>query len=121
MFCIWCGEQLSESLEEATAQMVKAFKCSMVCVTAGTKGSAYALADGTTAHAPILPMADQVDATGAGDAYMGGMVAAAYHWVTPRPAARVCKCVVSIPHHAFWVRCAPSGHANHQGRPATHG
>lgn len=54
----------------------------MVAMTSGREGCALALPDGVvTADAYAIPKV--VDATGAGDAFLGGLMACLYHWGLP--------------------------------------
>lgn len=90
---------LASSLEAAAAQLADAFGAALVVITDGSRGAALALAKGgagasaeRSVRVPIYPGVQQRDATGAGDAYFGGLVAAIHAWgfpTTPAAAARI--------------------------------
>jgi len=71
------GEPLAHGSAEAAARQIASAAGVGACVmTSGRKGSAIALGDGTTAvTVPPFAGVRQEDATGAGDAYFGGVVA----------------------------------------------
>ena len=86
---------LEARLEDAAQQLADAFGSRLCVVTDGSRGSALALgraagggkAGGAPAvRVPVYPGVKQVDATGAGDAFFGGVVAAVFHGGIPATA-----------------------------------
>lgn len=66
----------AESLATAAASLAAAMPGSVVVVTGGPDGSAAAGHGMAVAVSPDAPVAGMIDATGAGDAYTAGMIAA---------------------------------------------
>ena len=53
-------------------------------ITSGMEGAALAMDDGSSVvQVPVFQGVKQVDATGAGDAFFGGLVASIYQWGFP--------------------------------------
>ncbi|KAA0175640.1 hypothetical protein FNF27_02722 [Cafeteria roenbergensis] len=76
------------SLEAAATQIAAAAGVSVCVVTDGSKGAAIGLGDGrTSAFVPVFKGVHQLDATGAGDAFFGGMVAWIHAEGVPTTAA----------------------------------
>ena len=72
-------EPVDESDIVGVAQRLQgAFGVGMVAVTDGSKGAGFATASGMSALVPAFGGVQQIDATGAGDAFFGGMVAGLY-------------------------------------------
>ncbi len=65
----------AESLATAAAGLAAAMPGTMAVVTGGPDGSAAAGHGMAVAVSPDAPIADMIDATGAGDAYTAGMIA----------------------------------------------
>lgn len=80
----------SQELATQTADVLRRRFGARVCaVTDGSRGSALAGECGTSGaqtvvYVPAVPVAKQRDATGAGDAYLGGLVAYLAHQGVPR-------------------------------------
>ena len=77
------GTRAESSLEGITQQLADVLACRLVVITDGSKGSALAVGraaggSGTAVRVPSFPGVVQRDATGAGDAYLGGIIAALY-------------------------------------------
>ena len=62
-----------------------------VCWCAGKDGSSLAVA-GAAFHARAPEIDAQLDATGAGDAYLGGVLACMYKWVSGLHSQHGCVC-----------------------------
>lgn len=98
------NKPLESSLENVAQQLADAFGAKLCVVTDGSRGSALALgrtapAAGSAAAAatavgarieavrvPIYAGVTQKDATGAGDAFFGGIIASLHHWGFPGKA-----------------------------------
>lgn len=72
-----------ESLDEVATRLLKTFGSQLVAVTDGGRGCGFATTWGAGSF-PVIPIARVVDATGAGDAFFGGMVAGLYHFGLPK-------------------------------------
>ena len=77
------GSRVEASLEAVTQQLADALGAPLVVITDGSKGAALAVARarggrGTAVRVPAFTGVTQKDATGAGDAYLGGLIAAIY-------------------------------------------
>jgi fructokinase len=75
------GLKAEGSLEGITQQLADLLHCKLAVITDGSRGSALAVARsaggrGTAVRVPCFPGVTQVDATGAGDAFLGGLMAA---------------------------------------------
>jgi sugar/nucleoside kinase (ribokinase family)/D-arabinose 5-phosphate isomerase GutQ len=68
--------------EEIARRLRDTFDCKLVAVTNGAAGAGLAISSAATL-VPPLPGVRVVDATGAGDAFMGGLIAALYHKGVP--------------------------------------
>lgn len=82
------GAALEASLENVARQLADACGSAMCVVTDGSRGSALALGRGAgrapaAVRVPIYSGVTQRDATGAGDAFFGGVVAAFHGWGLP--------------------------------------
>lgn len=92
------GAVLENSLENVARQLADAWGSQMCVVTDGSRGSALALGRPAGSRPPVglsvvpavtVPIysgVTQRDATGAGDAFFGGVVAAAHAWGMPASA-----------------------------------
>ena len=84
------GLPVESSLEGVTQQLADVLGCRLAVITDGSRGSALAVSraaggGGVAVRVPCLAGVTQVDATGAGDAYLGGLIAALWHG-SPAPA-----------------------------------
>ena len=78
------SKPLESRLENIAQQLADAFGSRLCVVTDGSRGSALALRSGGAARAeavlvPVFGGVTQIDATGAGDAFFGGIVASVFH------------------------------------------
>lgn len=72
------------SINQIASLLREVFQCKLVAVTNGSNGSGLSI-ESSSIHVPVVP-SQVVDATGAGDAYLGGMIAGLYHWGLPNHA-----------------------------------
>jgi sugar/nucleoside kinase (ribokinase family)/D-arabinose 5-phosphate isomerase GutQ len=78
------GVRPEPSLEGVCQQLADLLGCKLAVITDGSKGSALAVSRaaggaGVAVRVPCFPGVTQVDATGAGDAFLGGLMAALWH------------------------------------------
>lgn len=75
------GIELADTADGIAAQLLEAFEgVGLVAVTDGAKGAGMALRGlEETVHIPGFEGVQQIDATGAGDAFFGGLIAGLYH------------------------------------------
>jgi len=78
------GARPEGSLEGITQQLADTLGCRLAVITDGGRGSALAVSKkwggkGVAVRVPCFPGVNQVDATGAGDAFLGGLMAALWH------------------------------------------
>ena len=78
------GVRVEPSLEGVTQQLADVLGCRLAVITDGSRGSALAASraaggGGVAVRVPCFAGVTQVDATGAGDAYLGGLIAALWH------------------------------------------
>ena len=74
------GVVLATDVQGVATQLLQAFNVGMVAVTDGANGSGLALQGlNETVHVPGFDGVAQIDATGAGDAYFGVLIAGIYH------------------------------------------
>jgi len=71
------------SLSSLAARLLTILGCKMVALTHGKRGAGIACKDAAL-DLPIFDVPKVVDATGAGDAFFGGMVAGLHHWGLPK-------------------------------------
>ena len=87
------GVPVEPSLEGVTQQLADVLGCRLAVITDGSRGSALAVSraaggGGVAVRVPCFAGVTQVDATGAGDAYLGGLIAALWHCsLAPAPAS----------------------------------
>jgi sugar/nucleoside kinase (ribokinase family) len=70
-------------LDRIAAELAGAFGARLCVITDGARGAALALSAQQSAYVTALPGVTQIDATGAGDAFFGGVVAAMHAWGLP--------------------------------------
>ena len=78
------GARAEPSLEGLAQQLADALGCRLAVITDGARGSALAVSRaaggrGVAVRVPCPAGVTQVDATGAGDAFLGGLMAALWH------------------------------------------
>eukprot|EP00047_Mylnosiga_fluctuans_P000752 m.201808 g.201808 ORF g.201808 m.201808 type:complete len:576 (-) comp10105_c0_seq19:113-1840(-) len=81
------GSRLQNISTEETAQLLlKLTGCKLVAITNGGEGCSLVSASGSSAHVPAVKLAKVIDATGAGDAFLGGLIAGLSHRGLPNSA-----------------------------------
>ena len=83
-------------LEAIAAQLAEAFGARLCVITDGSRGAALASpriggSAGAAVYVPASTGVKQVDATGAGDAFFGGVVAAVHAWGLPEDPAHLAR------------------------------
>jgi sugar/nucleoside kinase (ribokinase family) len=77
--------------QEVAAALGAKFGSKLVCVTDGAAGSGMWIEGGTTLMQPGFTGVQQQDATGAGDAFFGGLVSGIYKWGLPTNEAEMSR------------------------------
>lgn len=78
------------SAKELSLRLRDAADCDLVALTDGGNGCALVTTDGAVT-VPIVRQVDVIDATGAGDAFLGGLVAFLYHEGVPTTDAELLR------------------------------
>jgi fructokinase len=71
------------SLDSIAAQLADAFGARLCVITDGARGAALAMSAQCSVYVTAHAGVKQIDATGAGDAFFGGVVAAVHAWGMP--------------------------------------
>jgi ribokinase len=77
------GVPLASTLGGVAEQLGRAFGSALCVVTDGARGSALSARGGAVVEVEAVPNVTQIDATGAGDAFFGGIVASCHAWGLP--------------------------------------
>jgi D-arabinose 5-phosphate isomerase GutQ/sugar/nucleoside kinase (ribokinase family) len=73
------GSTTPDCVEQLAADLRREYNSTIVAMTDGNRGCTFASNEGTI-HIDVFNTNKVVDTTGAGDAFLGGMIAGIYHW-----------------------------------------